>query len=62
MILHIPPVRNTTPTIEKKHEIKSILVEPIFDQKKKNRFSAGEKWGFGKNIVRNTIPKTVINP
>jgi hypothetical protein len=55
-------VRKTTPNIEKKHEINSILVESIFNQTKENRFISGEKLGFGKNIIRNTIPKTAINP
>ena len=61
MILHIPAVRKTTPTMEKKQEINTISVGSIFGQTKENRLSAGEKLGFGKNIARNTIPKTVIN-
>jgi hypothetical protein len=54
-------VGKTTPTMEKKHEIVINKIGGLTIQTSENRFNAGEKLGFGKNIIRNTIPKTAIN-
>ena len=60
LIPHIPTMRKTTPTMEKKHELINQIGEKNLLHKTKSP-KLGKNMVGGKNIARNTIPKHVID-